>query len=614
MNIVFITGPGTPETGELCKRLGNSGLSHLILGDGIEKAVTVEQLKTLADRIGPDTHIIVVAHGLPSEEGLELDLGADMEVGSLIQILQSVNATRLPGHDSASPWRGLIHIVSCFSGAAQKEHAKLAAGSMLMTHSGADVSSLRDFDSARIACLIDHYAQVLKEKKRAPTPLEVFAHCIRSAPDHAQLSTNTLCLAHVLCDEVDTVPQTYIAKEFASFKTLLQQHDAKLLQLGGDAFDQAGLLCDLQNYRDCQFILHARADNVPYVTACVDLMPVQRRNQWLHGTHILGRAATVLKIVAGSQSYLEVVRTITDTYGLPRWLLVPGGEDVLVTAFAIAAMLAYFEPAELDELLGRLDQPDSREFVKLFIAAAKANAKDAAEAFCTDLYDDRASFDRALSGWLAYAKKQHNHAAADVLAGIQELHALLSASTLDLHAIGARIDAHAVVTPHAFAVIERTKNLPLIQRAASSCTDRSWLISLCAACWDGDEAVVSALMKRKDAKLDVASICVGTGHGARRRRASPLQYACVGENIAIVTLLLDQHADVNMVVEGNTPLHTACMVGNLEIVKLLCDKGARRDLVNKDGQTPQQRAAHWKRDAVVSYLETLPPEDKCVVQ
>ncbi len=355
------------------------------------------------------------------------------------------------------------------------------------------------------------------------------------------------------------------------------------------------------------------AGNGPYMTAYVDSMPAQRRDLWLHGTHILGQALTLAKMITGAQTYLQVVSYITNGYGLPQWLLLQDSGDVLDSAFAIAALLAYMEPDKLKGL-GQDDRPASVEFVKPYIAAAKANAKDAAEAFCTDFYDDRTSFDRALLGWLAYAKKQQNHAAADVLSGIQALHALLSAEDLDLQAIGKLIDAHAVVTPHAFAVVARTGNPALIQHAASSCTDRSWLLSLCAACKDAERDAVSALMERKGAKVNVASRCVGTGQGASRSRASPLQYACLGNDIAIVKLLLDHHADVNMVVDGSTALHTASKVGNVEIVKLLCDRGARHDVVDTESQTPQALAAQEKHDAVVAYLAALPLEEKCVVQ
>ena len=64
-------------------------------------------------------------------------------------------------------------------------------------------------------------------------------------------------------------------------------------------------------------------------------------------------------------------------------------------------------------------------------------------------------------------------------------------------------------------------------------------------------------------------------------------------------------------IENETPLHWAAENGFFDVVKLLCEKGhADFKAVDKNGNTPKQRAELNGQNDVVNYLNNLEEIDK----
>ena len=71
----------------------------------------------------------------------------------------------------------------------------------------------------------------------------------------------------------------------------------------------------------------------------------------------------------------------------------------------------------------------------------------------------------------------------------------------------------------------------------------------------------------------------------------PLNYAAIQNDTAMITMLLDAGADINLTNRsGFTPLHHAAEAGSKEAATLLIAKGANFALRNKDGRTAEQIA------------------------
>jgi ankyrin repeat protein len=84
----------------------------------------------------------------------------------------------------------------------------------------------------------------------------------------------------------------------------------------------------------------------------------------------------------------------------------------------------------------------------------------------------------------------------------------------------------------------------------------------------------------------------------------PLHSAAAGHHTAIVELLLDHGAFVNVVQHGGyTPLHTAANSGEEEAVRLLLAHGADVNARNSDGVTPLALAEQREHHAVAELLK-----------
>ena len=81
---------------------------------------------------------------------------------------------------------------------------------------------------------------------------------------------------------------------------------------------------------------------------------------------------------------------------------------------------------------------------------------------------------------------------------------------------------------------------------------------------------------------------------------SPLMMACLKGNIEIVKKLISRDADVNKT--GWTPLHYAATGGHIAIIELLLEQHAYIDAESPNGTTPLMMAAHYGSPAAVKVL------------
>ena len=84
--------------------------------------------------------------------------------------------------------------------------------------------------------------------------------------------------------------------------------------------------------------------------------------------------------------------------------------------------------------------------------------------------------------------------------------------------------------------------------------------------------------------------------------ATALLYACTGGHPAIVDLLLDFGANVNLLAAEETPLTAACRNGHQEIVNRLLEKHPNLSITNKRGMTPVEVAVSNGHTALAANL------------
>ncbi|OUM65740.1 hypothetical protein PIROE2DRAFT_41389 [Piromyces sp. E2] len=84
---------------------------------------------------------------------------------------------------------------------------------------------------------------------------------------------------------------------------------------------------------------------------------------------------------------------------------------------------------------------------------------------------------------------------------------------------------------------------------------------------------------------------------------TPLTYACENNFKEEVKILVDNHADVNLVnKEGDTPLIIACRNNNKDIVNILIGSGADINKGNENGDTPLIIACYYNSIDVIDIL------------
>jgi len=134
--------------------------------------------------------------------------------------------------------------------------------------------------------------------------------------------------------------------------------------------------------------------------------------------------------------------------------------------------------------------------------------------------------------------------------------------------------------------------LPTELQSSLQALDRTSL-TLHEACKNGDMKAVELHLSKQRAIED-----------RDFKGISPLGYAIGTNRLAVVQLLLDNHANQHAVDSaGNSGLHYAAGYGHKELVELLLRSGANANQVNEKGQTPLKVATLNKQMATIQVLE-----------
>lgn len=103
--------------------------------------------------------------------------------------------------------------------------------------------------------------------------------------------------------------------------------------------------------------------------------------------------------------------------------------------------------------------------------------------------------------------------------------------------------------------------------------------------------------------LDICQKLIARNADVNKPGWTPLHYAATGGHIAILQLLLDNHAYIDAASPNNsTPLMMAARYGTLDAVKLLLDAGADPLLKNDLGLTAIDFAQQVQRDDTVAVI------------
>ena len=100
--------------------------------------------------------------------------------------------------------------------------------------------------------------------------------------------------------------------------------------------------------------------------------------------------------------------------------------------------------------------------------------------------------------------------------------------------------------------------------------------------------------------LDICKLLIARDADVNKPGWAPLHYAATGGHIAVMRLLLDNHAYIDAASpNGSTPLMMAAQYGTNDAVKLLIDAGADPALKNVQGLTAMDFARQVQREDTV---------------
>ncbi|MES2950081.1 MAG: ankyrin repeat domain-containing protein [Pseudomonadota bacterium] len=103
--------------------------------------------------------------------------------------------------------------------------------------------------------------------------------------------------------------------------------------------------------------------------------------------------------------------------------------------------------------------------------------------------------------------------------------------------------------------------------------------------------------------LEVCQQLIARGADVNKPGWTPLHYAATGGHLAIMRLLLDNHAYIDAASpNGSTPLMMAARYGTRDAVQLLADAGADPTVKNAVGLTAIDFALQVQRDDVVAVI------------
>ena len=148
-------------------------------------------------------------------------------------------------------------------------------------------------------------------------------------------------------------------------------------------------------------------------------------------------------------------------------------------------------------------------------------------------------------------------------------------------------NADALYSPEAFRLAAHDGKLRVVQLCLESGmdvneADANGLTPLAMAAYNGHDAIVKLLIKH-NATIDARD----------RTGKTPLIHAASGPAPTTVEILLDAGADVNAVDNGEhwTALMMAAAEGQAEVVDVLLARGAKKEMVDIDGES----AAYFAR-------------------
>lgn len=100
--------------------------------------------------------------------------------------------------------------------------------------------------------------------------------------------------------------------------------------------------------------------------------------------------------------------------------------------------------------------------------------------------------------------------------------------------------------------------------------------------------------------VEICKLLIARDADVNKPGWAPLHYAATGGHIAVMRLLLDNHAYIDAASpNGSTPLMMAARYGTNDVVKLLIDAGADPTLKNAQGLTAIDFARQVQRDDTV---------------
>jgi uncharacterized protein len=116
-------------------------------------------------------------------------------------------------------------------------------------------------------------------------------------------------------------------------------------------------------------------------------------------------------------------------------------------------------------------------------------------------------------------------------------------------------------------------------------------------------------------QLDIARKLIARGADINKTGWTPLHYAATSGHLAIIELLLEQHAYIDAESpNGTTPLMMAAHYGTPQAVKLLLDSGADPSLKNQLGLTALDFARRGNRkdsaELLIAAVQALQPKGK----
>ena len=106
---------------------------------------------------------------------------------------------------------------------------------------------------------------------------------------------------------------------------------------------------------------------------------------------------------------------------------------------------------------------------------------------------------------------------------------------------------------------------------------------------------------------DAAELLIKKGADVNKTGWTPLHYAASSGQLAVISLLLEQHAYIDAESpNGTTPLMMAAMYGTGEAVNLLLAEGADAQLKNQQGKTALDFAQTGERPDAIRILSAVP--------